>query len=232
MFAESPAPRPVPPTPSRGHSVRVEYLDFQDLEDHREYRFAVYGPYGSSEPRMRIANAAFDARRVLRQDGPDLCYQKLLREIAAGVTEHADVSTIDDGDLLKYRDDHTVVARHRPYTAPSPATGAAGSRRPPPHRPSTPRSMSPKIAAEPAVTNDIEPFLEEGQRVRHAIFGLGVTTATTSDRTVVSFDRDGPRSFVTSMLEVEVLSAPHTWSTSRRGVNRPCGDPSGPDSPS
>jgi len=222
MSAESPAPRPVLPAPSRGHAVRVEYLDFQDLAEHREYRFAVYGPYGSSEPRMRIANTAFDARRVLRQDGPDLCYQKLLREIAAGVTEHADVSTIDDIDLLKYRDDHTVVAKHRPYTAPSSATGAAGPRRPPPLRP---RTASPKIAAVPALTNDIEPVLEEGQRVRHAIFGLGVTTAATSARTVVSFDRDGARSFVTSMLEVEVLSAPHTWSTSPRGVNRPCGAP-------
>ena len=222
MSAES---RPLPPARSRGDAVRVEYLDFQDLDEHREYRFAVYGPHGSSEPRMRIANAAFDARRVLRQDGPDLCYQKLLREIAAGVTEHADVSTIDDVDLLKYRDDHTVVAKHRPYTAPSPATGAAGPRKPLQHRPSTPRTALPKIAVVPAVTNDIEPVLEEGQRVRHAIFGLGVTTATASDRTVVSFDRDGPRSFVTSMLEVEVLSAPHTWSTGPRGVNRPSGAP-------
>jgi hypothetical protein len=223
MSAEMPAPRPVSPAASRGHAVRVEYLDFQDVDEHREYRFAVHGPYGSSEPRVRIANAAFDARRVLRQDGPDLCYQKLLREIAAGVTEHADLSTIDEVDLLKYRDDHTVVAKHRPYTAPSSATGAAGPRRPPPHRPSAPRAVSPKIAARPAVTNAIEPVLATGQRVRHAIFGLGVTTAATSARTVVSFDRDGPRAFVTSMLEVEVLSGPHTWSTGPRGVNRPCG---------
>jgi hypothetical protein len=157
---------------------------------------------------VRIANTAFDAHRVLRQDGPDLCYQRLLREIAAGVTEHADVSTIDDVDLLKYRDDHTVVAKHRPHTAPSAATGAAGPRRPLPHRPATPRAAAPKIPAGPAVVADLEPVLEGGQRVRHAIFGLGVTTAATIDRTAVSFDRDGPRSFVTSMLEVEVLSAP------------------------
>ena len=223
MSAESPAPRPAPPAPSPGHAVRVEYLDFQDVAEHREFRFVVYGLDGSRELRMRIANAAFDASRVRRQDAPDLCYQKLLQAIAAGATEHADVSTIDDLDLLKYRDDHTVVAKRRSYTPASPATDAAGPRRPPPHRPSTPRRVSPMIAAVPAVTNDIEPVLEEGQRVRHAIFGLGVTTATTSARTVVSFDRDGPRSFVTSMLEVEVLSAPHTWSTGPRGVNRPCG---------
>jgi hypothetical protein len=205
-------------------------LSFRDVHEHREYRFAVNGPDGSSEPRMRIANTAFDAHRVLRQDGPDLCYQKLLREIAAGVTKHADVSTIDDVDLLKYRDDHTVVAKRRPHTPAAPTTEAAEPRRQPPRWPSPPRTVSPKIPVVPAVANDVESALEEGQRVRHAIFGLGVTTAATSDRTVVSFDRDGLRSFVTSMLEVEVLSAPHTWSTGPRGVNRPCGG-SGSDSP-
>ncbi len=181
---------------------------------------------------MRIANAAFDARRVRRQDGPDLCYQKLLRAIAAGVTAHADVSTIEDADLLAYRDDHTVVAKRRPRTPASPETAAAGPRSRPQYRPSTPRTVSPRIPAAPVVTNDVEPAFEEGQRVKHAVFGLGVTTATTSARTVVSFDRDGPRSFVTSMLEVEVLSAPHTWNTSSRGMNRPCGPlGSGTDSP-
>jgi len=230
MSAESPAPPPVPSAPSRVHAVRVEYLDYRDVDGHREYRFAVFGPDGSREARICIANAAFDAHRVLRQDGPDLCYQKLLREIAAGVTEHADVSTIDDVDLLKYRDDHTAVAKRRPRTPASPTTEAAEPRRQPPRWSSPPRTVSPKIPAVPAVANDVEPLLEEGQRVRHAIFGLGVTTAATSDRTVVSFDHDGPRSFVTSMLEVEVLSAPHTWSTGPRGANRPSGG-SGTDSP-
>jgi hypothetical protein len=201
--------------------VRVEYLDFADVGEHREFRFAVYSPDGSSELRLRIANAAFEAHRVRRQDGPDLCYQKVLQAIAAGVTEHADVSTIEDVDLVRYRDDHTVVAKRRPHTPPPPGTEAAGPRRQPPHRPSAPRAASPRSAAV-AAAEPVEPTLAEGQRVRHAIFGLGVTTAATSARTVVSFDRDGPRAFVTSMLEVEVLSPPHTWSTGPRGVNRPC----------
>jgi hypothetical protein len=40
--------------------------------------------------------------------------------------------------------------------------------------------------------------------------------------TVVCFDEDGLRRFVTSMLEVDVLSAPHAWETGPRGKNRPC----------
>jgi hypothetical protein len=41
-------------------------------------------------------------------------------------------------------------------------------------------------------------------------------------RTVISFDEHGPRTFVTSLLEVDLLSAPHTWETTIRGKNRPC----------
>ena len=232
MSAQPLLPPPGPPASSPGHAVRVEYLDFQDVDGHREFRFHVYGRDGSSELRMRIANAAFDARRVRRQDGPDLCYQKLLRAIAAGLTADADVSTVHDVDLLKYRDDHTVVAKRRPRTPPSPATAEAGPRRQPQYRPRTPGSVSPEIPAPPPVTNDVGPVLEEGQRVKHAVFGMGVTTATTSARTVVSFDGGGPKSFVTSMLEVEVLSGPHTWKTGPRGTNQPCGPRgSGIDSP-
>jgi hypothetical protein len=34
--------------------------------------------------------------------------------------------------------------------------------------------------------------------------------------------------FVTSLLEVDVLSAPHTWETSVRGTNRPRRAPKAP----
>jgi hypothetical protein len=211
---------PVSPALSPAHPVRAEYLDFQDVEGHREYRFRVYGPDGSGEFRMRIARAAFDARRVRIQDGPDLCYQKLLRALAAGQTVPADVSTIDDGEFARYLEDHTQVTKRRspPASTSRPPDGPVR----PQHRPSAPRPAPKAIPAAPSAATEISPALEEGQRVRHAAFGLGVTTATSSARTVVSFDEGGPRSFVTSMLVVEVLSAPHTWNASPRGGNRAC----------
>jgi hypothetical protein len=222
MSAQPLVPPPVPPAPLPGRGTRVEYLDFRDVEKHREFRFRVYGADGSNEFRMRVANAAFDDHRVRMQDGPDLCYQKLLRAIAAGVTLDPGVTTIDDRDFFSYRDDHTVVRKRRSGTPPPPAEPVVEARRPPQYRPRTPRTVSPRLPVAPLVASDVEPTLEEGQRVNHAVFGMGVTTAASSARTAVSFDRDGPKSFVTSMLEVEVLSAPHTWETSPRGVNRPC----------
>ena len=84
-----------------------------------------------------------------------------------------------------------------------------------------PRTPSPRLPVGPFATNDAEPALDEGQRVRHAVFGDGVTTSSGGGHTVIRFDENGPRRFVTSLLELEVLSAPHTWETGPRGKNRP-----------
>jgi hypothetical protein len=203
----------LPPVP--GPFVRVEYVDFQDVAEHREFRLRAYGRDGSTEFRFAIAIAAFAAEQVSLQDGPNVCYQKLLRVIAAGETAIPDVITIDGVELASYREAHTPVRKHR-WSAPlSPPTPPVVPQEPP-RRPSPPR------LAPPLVVNDRAPGLQEGQRVSHAIFGAGVTTASRVGHTAVCFDTGGTKTFVTSMLEVDVLSAPHTWETSRRGTNRPC----------
>ncbi len=221
-MSEQPVFLPVPPAPSRGHAVRVEYLSYQDVDEHREYRFRVYGADGSDEFRLRISNAAFGARLVRIQDGPDLCYQKLLRAITGGLTAQPEVITVEDIDFFGYRDDHAPVSKRRSRTPSSLATPAVAPRRQPQSRPRMTRTPAPQAPAAPITPKQVEPAFAEGQRVKHAVFGMGVTTSSTGARTVVSFDRDGPKSFVTSLLDVEVLSAPHTWETTRRGMNRPC----------
>jgi len=204
---------PPPPAPTAHRSVRVEYLDFRNVPDHREYRFAVYGADGSDEIRFRIPTAAFGAGRVRLQDGPDVCYQKLLRAVAARETSNPDVVTIDDVELAGYREAHTHVPKHRSWTPALPP-------KPPLVRRMPPRPASPQVPLAPLATNDAEPALDEGQRISHAVFGAGVTTSSGGGHTVICFDEDGPRTFVTSMLELEVLSAPHTWETGPRGKNR------------
>jgi len=206
---------PVSPPPSPGRFVRVEYLDFQNVAEHREFRLRVYGPDGSTEFRLRIAIAAFGTGRVRLQDGPDVCYQKLLRAVAAGETASPDLITIDDVELASYREAHTQVPKHRSSTPLSPPTAAIVPRK-------LPRTRPPQLPVAPPVTNDTEAALQEGQRVSHAVFGVGVTTSSSGGHTVVRFDQDGPKTFVTSMLDVDVLSAPHTWETGPRGHNRPC----------
>jgi hypothetical protein len=213
MAAQLLLPPPLPPQPSSGRLVRIEYVDFQNVAEHREFRLRAYLPDGSAEFRFRIAIAAFDARRVRLQDGPDVCYQKLLRAVAAGETPSPDVISIDDLELASYRAAHTPVPKHRSYNPSSTPIRAVVPRKPP---------RTPRLPVASLVTNDAEPALEAGQRVSHAVFGVGVTTSSSGGHTVVRFDQDGPKTFITSMLDVAVLSAPHTWETGPRGDNRPC----------
>jgi hypothetical protein len=206
---------PPPPQPSPERLLRVEYLGFQNVAEHREFRLRAFGPDGSTEFRFRIAVAAFAAGRIRLQDGPDVCYQKLLRAVAAGETASLDSTLIEDVDLARYREAHTPAPKHRPTSFSSTPKEAVAPRKPP-------RTSAPRLPVAPTVTNDAEPALQAGQRVRHALFGDGVTTSSSGGRTGVHFDLDGLKTFVTTMLDVAVLSAPHTWETGPRGHNRPC----------
>ena len=52
----------------------------------------------------------------------------------------------------------------------------------------------------------MEKLLREGQPLQHARFGVGIATHSTETRTTIDFYEHGVKTFVTSMLEVELLS--------------------------
>jgi hypothetical protein len=59
--------------------------------------------------------------------------------------------------------------------------------------------------------------MQEGQTIKHELFGLGIVTASDSDRTAIDFDDHGPKLFVTSMLSAELIGeAPATPPKSKR----------------
>lgn len=207
-------PPPVSPRTPPARSPRVEYLGFRNVGEHREFRLRICRPEGSTEFCLRIAIAAFTPGGARLQDGPDVCYQALMRTVAAGETPAPGVITIDPAELASYVQAHTRVPKHRSWTPAAPTDTLATV--PPPRR----RFAPPPVA--PPVTHDGEPALEEGQRVSHSVFGTGVTTSSNRGHTVVRFDQAGPKTFVTSMLKLDVLSGPHTWETTARGNNRPC----------
>ncbi len=201
--------------------TRIQYLDYGDEADYREYRLALHSEQGTVEARVRIPVAAFAANRVLLQDGPDVCYQRLVRMLSAGDAASQDVITVDGAELAAHREAHTPAPR-RSVTPKSAPKRLPMTRTPVPEkRPKLPVA-SPPPAAEP------EPAFDEGQRVSHATFGAGVTMGSSGGRTSVQFDDHGVRTFVTSMLELELLSAPHAWEAGPRGKNRPR-DASPPD---
>jgi hypothetical protein len=199
--------------PSQRQAVRIEYLDYRGESDAREYRLAVHLPEGTAEVRVRIPIAAFAANRVLLQDGPDVCYQRLLRMLSAGEAPSRGVIIVDDAELAAYREAHTPSPR-RSANPKAPPKRAPVTRSPVPEkRPKLPVATTPP-PAEPEQTFD------EGQRVSHALFGAGVTMGSSGGRTSIQFDDHGVRTFLTSMLELEVLSAPREWQAGPRGKNR------------
>jgi len=64
--------------------------------------------------------------------------------------------------------------------------------------------------------------LDEGQAVRHDIYGMGVVTESNSERTTIDFDDHGMKKFVTSIWSAELIGeAPDKPAKkSRRGGRR------------
>ena len=215
MSGESTPPQPRSAVPS--HPARVEYLGFRNTGGSREYRLAVFGPDGPVEFRFRIALAAFEAQKVKLQDGPDICYQILLKAVAAGDTVSSDGVTISEAELALYREAHRKVPNRRPSSASSPPSPSSVPRPRPPSKPRLPLLPVPEPVADGSGR-----ALAEGQRVSHESFGLGVVASSGGGRTEVCFDEGGKKRFVTSLVELEVLSAAKAWETGPKGKNRPC----------
>jgi len=140
-----------------GTDIAPGQIDVERL--HREFRFRVDDPDGSREVRFGIANTAFGGGgRLLMQDGPDVCYQKLLQTIAAGESGSPGVVAIDDADLARYREAHTHVAKRRARPAVPPSTPQ------PPRPPYVPRvharTASPQPVAPPPVPEALAPGLD------------------------------------------------------------------------
>ena len=47
--------------------------------------------------------------------------------------------------------------------------------------------------------------MQEGQTIKHEVYGLGVVTASDQERTAVDFDDHGPKLFVTSIMTAELI---------------------------
>lgn len=194
----------------------MEYHGFTNLPEHREYRLTAYGPEQPAEFSFRVALAAFAEGKIRLQEAPDMCFQRLVQLLLLGETAPLAPVTFDDVELASYREAHTVHPRRRP-TSSLPAAASPLPRPPHEHR-MVPRPPQP-LPKE--VTREKLHSLCAGQRVSHALFGTGVTTEASARRTTVHFDEEGSRTFVSAMVELEVLSPPHTWETDRRGRNRP-----------
>jgi hypothetical protein len=114
----------------------VEYVGFRTSADRREYVLRSHLGPEVREYTVGISLAAFAAGRVRLQDGPEICYLKLLRELdsaTAAPSREVDF-TVTDAELADYVTAHTTPARSRGGFSAAVATAAA--RKTPPAEPS------------------------------------------------------------------------------------------------
>jgi hypothetical protein len=75
--------------------------------------------------------------------------------------------------------------------------------------------------------------MQEGQTIKHEVYGLGVVTASDQERTAVDFDDHGPKLFVTSIMTAELIGeAPATPPKTKRRLHRSQGREEGCNSSS
>ncbi len=67
------------------------------------------------------------------------------------------------------------------------------------------------------VKEDVVQVMQEGQTIKHGVYGLGIVTASDQERTAVDFDDHGPKLFVTSIMTAELIGeAPATPPKTKR----------------
>jgi hypothetical protein len=67
------------------------------------------------------------------------------------------------------------------------------------------------------VKEDVVQVMQEGQTIKHQVYGLGVVTASDMERTAIDFDDHGPKLFVTSIMTAELIGeAPATPPKTKR----------------
>jgi hypothetical protein len=107
----------------------IEYVGFRITAEGREYFLRARMGEEVHEYTIAIAQAAFSGGRARYQDGPEICYGKLQRELeACGDARVAEDLTVTDAELAGYREAHTMPARRRFSADSAAAASAVGSR--------------------------------------------------------------------------------------------------------
>jgi hypothetical protein len=100
--------------------LSVEYLGFRSVRDRREYLLCARLGTEICEYTVWIANSAFAAGHALFQDGPDICYQKLRRELGDAELTGGRSFEVTETELLDYRTAHAPPQRRPASSIPPP----------------------------------------------------------------------------------------------------------------
>jgi hypothetical protein len=107
----------------------VEYLGFRTTAERREYLLQCRTGPEIHPYTVGIPHSAFAGGRLKFQDGPEISFLKLQKELEASADRPAGPDfTITDAELADYRTAHTAPARKRgPAARDAAAAAAAGA---------------------------------------------------------------------------------------------------------
>jgi hypothetical protein len=112
--------------------IAIRYLGFHEVQGRREYALQARRGEQARRYTVWIELTAFSGRHALLQDGPDICYQKLLHELVGSDLQGCcDGFAVTEDDLAAYRETHFRPVRKKispgPTTerTPSPAKASA-----------------------------------------------------------------------------------------------------------
>jgi hypothetical protein len=91
--------------------IAIQYLGFRDVKGRREYELHALRGHETRRYTVWIELASFSKGRVLLQDGPDVCYQKLLHALADPDPKASNSFEVTAQDLAAHRAAHTPPAR-------------------------------------------------------------------------------------------------------------------------
>ena len=112
--------------------IAIQYVGFLDVKGRREYE--LHAQRGDEKRRYTvwIELAAFSRGQVLLQDGPDVCYQKLLHVLTGSDPQASGSIEVTEQDLAAHRAAHTPPARRGGLSAPRPPETAKAPTNAPP----------------------------------------------------------------------------------------------------
>jgi hypothetical protein len=116
--------------PSRVSKSVLQYLGFSTGSVCREYRLQVRLGEDTHVFVVSIPHAAFAQGRARLQDGPDICYLRMQRQLlACGIEGPTDV-TISDQELAEYHVAHSPIPRGAGRAFSAAAAGPVAGPRP------------------------------------------------------------------------------------------------------
>ena len=111
------------PAPKAARPLTIRYLGFECTSEGRSYSLRVDA--GLEAPRLytvAIPGAAFETRRARFQDAPELCFDRLQRELEANAELPGGARlVITDDDLERYRDAQSRRSSDKKRRAAPPA---------------------------------------------------------------------------------------------------------------